>query len=73
MDVAGDNPITLRFDPHPSVLKSASHARRASAGREVGALSDLDNVPVRIGDVAENLALLFLRRPGNELGSSTVP
>ena len=41
---------------HPPALKSASHPGRASALREVGGLSDLDNVTVRIADVAANLA-----------------
>ncbi len=52
--------------------KSAYHPGRASALRDVGALSDLDNVTVRIADVAANLAVLFLRL-GDELGSSTFP
>src|SRR5690242_13978706 len=45
---------------------------RASAVHEVGALSDLDNVPVRIADVAARLAVLgnWLR---DELRSSTLP
>ncbi len=56
----------------PSALKSASNPGRASALREVGALSDLDNVTVRIADVAANLARLLLRLR-DELGSSTFP
>src|ERR1700733_4685253 len=39
---------------------------------EGGALSDLDNIAVRIADVAANLAVLGDRR-GDELGSSTFP
>src|SRR5277367_6504233 len=45
---------------------------QASSVREGSALSDLDNVAVRIADVAANLAVLGDRR-GNELGSSTFP
>src|SRR5208282_1215109 len=45
---------------------------RASTVRNIGALSDLDNISVRISDVAANLAVL-----GNglcdELGPSTLP
>ena len=52
--------------------KSASHPRRASAIREVGALSDLDNVSVRIADVAARLAVLG-DRLRDELRSSTFP
>ena len=47
-------------------------AGRASALRDVGALSDLDDVTVRIADVAANLAVLFLRLR-DELSSSTFP
>jgi hypothetical protein len=45
---------------------------RASAVREVGALSDLDNISVRIADVAARLAV-FGDRLRDELGSSTFP
>src|SRR6202167_6224891 len=45
---------------------------RASAVREVGALSDLDNISVRIPDVAARLAV-FGDRLRDELGSSTFP
>ena len=45
---------------------------RASAVREVGALSDLDNITVRIADVAAYLAVLG-DRLRDELGSSTFP
>src|SRR6202030_3419173 len=43
-----------------------------STGREVGALSDFDDIAVRIADVAADLAVLgyWLR---DELGSSTFP
>src|ERR1700681_197399 len=40
--------------------------------RKVGALSDLDNITVRIADVAANLTVLGYRRR-NELGSPTFP
>ena len=40
--------------------------------REIGALSDLDNITVRIADVAANLAVLG-NRLRDELGSSTFP
>jgi hypothetical protein len=40
--------------------------------REIGALSDLDNITVRIADVAANLAVLG-NRFREELGSSTFP
>src|SRR5450755_1412067 len=40
--------------------------------REIGALSDLDNITVRIADVAARLAVLG-DRLGDELGSSTFP
>src|ERR1700687_563273 len=56
----------------PQTSKSASQPARATASREVGTLSDLDNVTVRIADVAANLAVLFLRLR-DELGSSTFP
>src|SRR6202162_3540924 len=45
---------------------------RASPVLKVGALSDLDNVSVRIADVAANLAVLG-NRFREELGSSTFP
>src|SRR5580693_4261399 len=45
---------------------------RASAVREVGALSDLDNISVRIADVAARLAV-FGDRCRDELRSSTFP
>jgi len=43
-----------------------------SALSEVGALSHLDNVAVRIADVAANLIVLVLRLR-DELDSSTFP
>jgi hypothetical protein len=43
-----------------------------SALLEVGALSDFDDIAVRIADVAANLVVLFLRLL-DELGSSTFP
>ena len=50
----------------------ASYPRQALTVGEIGALSDLDNVTVRIADVAANLAVLG-DRLGDELGSSTFP
>src|SRR5579862_4066856 len=44
--------------------------RRASTVREVGALSDLDNISVRVADVAARLAVLG-DRLCDELRSST--
>jgi hypothetical protein len=57
---------------HPQRFKSESHPGRPLTVLELGALSDLDNVTVRIADVASNLAVLgyWLR---DELGSSTFP
>ena len=52
--------------------RSGTGIAGSSALREVDALSDLDNVTVRIADVAANLAVPFLRL-GDELGSSTSP
>src|ERR1700733_2691878 len=57
---------------HPQPLKSESHRGRALTVREVGALPDLDNVTVRIADVAANLAVLGYGLC-DELGSSTFP
>ena len=45
---------------------------RASTVREVGALSDLDDIAVRIADVAARLAVLG-DRLRDELRSSTFP
>ena len=45
---------------------------RALTVREIGALSDLDNIAVGVADVAANLALLG-DRLRDELGSSTFP
>jgi hypothetical protein len=57
----------------PSVrLKSASWIGRALAVLEVGALSDLDNIAVRIADIAARLAVLR-DRLRDELSSSTLP
>src|SRR5580698_7772789 len=44
----------------------------ASTVRKVGALSDLDNIAVRIADITANLAVLGDRR-SDELGSSIFP
>ncbi len=48
------------------------HPGRASTVGEIGALSDFDDVAVRIADVAANLAVLWYRFR-NELRSSTFP
>src|SRR6516164_6740560 len=53
-------------------FKSAAHPGRALTVREFGALSDLDNVTVRITDVAARLAVLGYRFR-DEFGSSTFP
>src|SRR5260370_25613026 len=55
-----------------AALKSSSGPRRALTVLELGALSDLDNIAVRIADVAANLAVLG-NRFRQELGSSTFP
>jgi hypothetical protein len=55
-----------------SGFKSASHPDRALTVRKVRTLSDLDNITVRIADVAANLAV-FGYRLRDELGSSTAP
>src|ERR1700688_1173487 len=53
-------------------FKSESHPGRALTVLELGALSDLDNVTVRVADVAANLAVLGNRRR-EELGSPAFP
>ena len=58
--------------PAPNGLNPASHPGLALAVCEVCALSDLDNVSVRIADVAANLAVLG-NRLRDELGPSTLP
>src|ERR1022692_3668158 len=57
---------------HPQAFKSASRPGRALTVREVGALSDFDNITVRIADVAARLAVLG-DRLGDEPPSSTFP
>ena len=52
--------------------RHASHPNRASAVSKVGALSDLDDIAVRIAHVATDFAVLGYG-PGDELGSSTFP
>ena len=54
------------------LVKSASRPGRALTVLEGGTLSDLDNITVRIADVAANLAVLG-HWLGDELGSSTFP
>jgi len=67
-------PDTIAWNPYFGAkrLDPASHRGRASAVREVGALSDLDDISVRIADVAARLAVLGDRR-SDELRSSTFP
>src|SRR5580698_2874507 len=57
---------------HPQPFKTECHPGRALTVLELGALADLDNIAVRIADVAANLAVLGYRLR-NELGSSTFP
>src|SRR5580704_5338832 len=62
----------LRLGPDSPWTVRMLFRGRASPVLEVGALSDLDNVSVRIADVAANLAVLG-NRFREELGSSTFP
>ena len=63
----------LEPNAHPQALKFASRSGRASAVREVGlTLSDLDDVAIRVADIAARLAVLILRL-GDELGAPTFP
>src|SRR5271167_5186375 len=55
---------------HPQAFKSASRPGRALTVREVGALSDFDDIAVRIADVTAYLAVLG-DRLGDELSAST--
>jgi hypothetical protein len=80
-------PESRQSFPYPSLLVRARNGRiadnspgtmrmlfpgRGSTVREVGALSDLDNISVRIADVAARLAVLG-DRLRDELRSSTFP
>src|ERR1700690_1225128 len=56
----------------PTLGTTASRPGRALTVGEIGTLSDLDNIAVRIADVAANLAVLGYRRR-DELGSSAFP
>ena len=56
----------------PLSPKKTDHPGRALTVCEVCALSDLDNITVRIADVAANLAVLG-NRLRDELGPSTLP
>ena len=60
--VADDSPGTVRL----------LFPGRALTVREIGALSDLDDITVRIADVTANLAVLG-NRLRDELGPSTFP
>jgi len=74
------NPVDQRIGRYESIgctllsgtLILASHPRRALTVGEIGALSDFDNVTVRIADVAADLAVLG-DRLGDELRASTFP
>ena len=58
---------------HRSVSRPGPAVNRTTLTvRQVGALSDLDNVTVRVADVAARLAVLGDRRR-DELGPSTFP
>jgi len=57
---------------HPQPFKSESHPGQALTVCEIGALSDLDNVTVRVADVAANLAVLG-NRLRDERGPSPFP
>ena len=56
----------------PQLFKSESHPGWALTVLEIGTLSDLDNVAVRIADVAPDLAV-FGYWWRNELGSPAFP
>ena len=64
--------VLAGFRPVEMGRVARENDHRAERLREAGALSDLDNVTVRIADVAANLAILG-DRFGNELGASTFP
>ena len=74
------NPLEERINPYqsncytsrPATLILVSQLGRALTVGEIGALSDLDNVTVRIADVATYLAVLGDRRR-DELRASTFP
>jgi hypothetical protein len=70
--MAGDNANDLELRSAAVSAKSASHPGRASALREVDALSDLDHVTVGIADVAASLDRTLLRLR-DQRGSSTFP
>jgi len=67
-----DQLLHERFPVSSSALESASRSGRALSVREVGALSDFNDVAVRIADVAANLAVLGYGRR-DELGSPALP
>ena len=53
---------TIGWTPRPGTLILATHPGRALTVGEIRALSDFDNVTVRIADVAADLAVLGDRR-----------
>ncbi len=64
-------PGGLQANTH-NPLKSAPHSARTLTVLEFGALSDFDDVTVRIADVTAYLAVLRYRRR-DEFGSPTFP
>src|ERR1700733_735900 len=64
--------LLMRTETSTMKPPEPSRTGRASAVREVGALSDLDKISVRIADVAARLAVLG-DRLRDELRSSTFP
>jgi hypothetical protein len=71
--------LARRHSERPTKNSACCHRRpaslrpvRALTVREVGTLSDFDDIAVRIADVAADLAVLGYRRR-DELGSSTFP
>src|SRR5580692_2264679 len=71
-DLAAGSVDYFRLGPDSPWTVRMLFRGRTSPVLEVGALSDLDNVSVRIADVAANLAVLG-NRFREELGSSTFP
>src|SRR5580700_1416587 len=75
IDQDQSNGSTLQPErPHENIRnrKSESHPGRALSVLELGALSDLDDIAVRVADVAADLAVLGNRRR-EELGSPAFP
>jgi DNA invertase Pin-like site-specific DNA recombinase len=68
----GGSQPTLSAALAPHCVRVGTHPDRALAVLDCGALSHLDNIAVRIADVASDLAILRYRRR-DELRSSTFP